>query len=114
MNDERPGAVIRKAIGGDEAAISWIVGSADHTNDALVVVMAALLEPAPARLARAQDLAVSSRDRQAVAIARAHLTGDSELVDALARDHLVTYPDSLIVSWIASDPGSREDPVGLW
>ena len=113
MNDERPGAVIRKAIGGDDAAISWIVGSADDTDDALVVVMAALLEPAPARLARAQDLAVSSRDRQAVAIARAHLAGDSELVDALARDHLVTYPDSLIVSWIASDPGSREDPVGL-
>ena len=26
-----------------------------------------------------------------------------ELVDALARDHLVDYPDSLIVAWIASD-----------
>ena len=28
---------------------------------------------------------------------------DNELVDALARDHLVDYPDSLIVAWIASD-----------
>jgi hypothetical protein len=108
MNGERPGAVIRRAIGGDVAAISWIVGSADDTDDPLVVVMAALLEPAPTRLARAQGLAVSSRDRQAVAIARAHLAGDDDLVDALARDHLVTYPDSLIVSWIASDPGSRD------
>ena len=45
---------------------------------------------------------MTSRDRQVVAIARAHLAGDSELVDALARDHLVTFPDSLIVSWIAS------------
>jgi hypothetical protein len=107
MNDEHPGALIRKAIGGDVAAISCIVGSADVTDDPLVVVMAALLEPAPARLARAQGLAVSSRDRQAVAIARAHLVGDLELVDALARDHLVTYPDSLIVSWIASDLGPR-------
>ncbi len=109
MNDERPGAVIRRAIGGDITAISWIVGSADDTDSPLVVVMAALLEPAAARLARAQALAVSSRDRQTVAIARAHLKGDSELVDALARDHLVTYPDSLIVSWIASDPGARDD-----
>ncbi len=38
-----------------------------------------------------------------VAIARAHLDGERELVDALARDHLVDYPDSLIVAWIASD-----------
>ena len=97
--------VIRRAIGGDVAAISWIVDGADLADDPLVVVMAALLERAPARLARAQELAVSSRDRQAVAIARAHLAGDGELVDALARDHLVTYPDSLIVSWIASGTG---------
>jgi hypothetical protein len=38
-----------------------------------------------------------------VAVARAHLDGNSQLVDALARDHLVDYPDSLIVAWIASD-----------
>jgi hypothetical protein len=38
-----------------------------------------------------------------VEIARAHLAGQSELVDALARDHLVDYPDSLIVAWIASN-----------
>ena len=47
--------------------------------------------------------AATSRDRQLVAIARAHLDGDGDLVDALARDHLVDYPDSLIVAWIASD-----------
>ena len=43
-----------------------------------------------------------------MAIARAHLTQDVDLVDALARDHLVDYPDSLIVAWIASDAGRRE------
>ncbi len=48
-------------------------------------------------------MAATSRDRQVVAIARAHLDDESKLVDALARDHLVDYPDSLIVSWIASD-----------
>jgi hypothetical protein len=42
-----------------------------------------------------------------VEIARAHLDGNSELVDALARDHLVDFPDSLIVAWIASDAVER-------
>ena len=48
-----------------------------------------------------------------VAIARAWLAGDDELVDALARDHLVDHPDSYVVSWIASNPagtGRHEDP----
>ncbi len=95
--------MIRRAIGGDVVAISWIVAGADTTDDAVVVVMAALLErrPAPAGPGPGPRRQ-TSRDRQVVAIARAHLAGDSELVDALARDHLVTFPDSLIVSWIAS------------
>jgi hypothetical protein len=93
---------IRHAIGGDKDAISWITQRADTIEDAVVVAMAALLERHPQRLDRAQLVAATSRDRQVVAIARAHLHGDSELVDALAREHLVDYPDSLIVSWIAS------------
>jgi hypothetical protein len=36
-----------------------------------------------------------------VAIATAHSRGERELVDALARDHLVDYPDSVLVAWIA-------------
>ncbi|WP_028651814.1 hypothetical protein [Nocardioides halotolerans] len=104
--DERTGADIRGAIGGDAIAVARIVADAEHTEDPLVVVMAALLEAAPARLVRALGLAVSSRDRQVVAIARAHLAEDRDLVDALARDHLVSYPDSLVVSWIAGHPGA--------
>ena len=61
----------------------------------------------PDRLDRAAAMATTSRDRQVVAIARAHLELDSELVDALARDHLVDYPDSLIVAWIAADAVGR-------
>ena len=61
----------------------------------------------PSRLDRARAVAATSRDRQVVAIARAHLAGDHDLVDALARDHLVDHPDSLIVAWIASDAGCR-------
>jgi hypothetical protein len=103
MTDEGEDNSIRRAIGGDLAAISWIVAQADTIDDAVVITMAALLERHPHRLDRARDVAATSRDRQVVAIARAHLDDESELVDALARDHLVDYPDSLIVSWIASD-----------
>ena len=71
--------------------------------------MAALLERQPRQLERAWTLAVQSRDRQMVAIARARLAGDVDLVDALARDHLVDYPDSYVVAWIASDATGRDD-----
>ena len=46
-------------------------------------------------------LAATTRDRQLVAIATAHLRGERELVDALARDHLVDHPDNVLVAWIA-------------
>ena len=103
MTDDRVDTVIRQAIGGDVDAISWIAAHADTVDDAVLLAMAAVLERHPGRLDRARAVAASSRDRQVVAIARAHLDGERELVDALARDHLVDHPDSLIVSWIASD-----------
>ena len=37
-----------------------------------------------------------------MAIARAHLAGDADLLDALVRDHLVDHPDSLLAAWIAT------------
>jgi hypothetical protein len=94
---------IRRAIGGDADAVAWIAAHVDTTDAALVIVMVALYERDPIRLDRARSLALTSRDRQVVEIARAHLDGRSGLVDALARDHLVDHPDSLIVAWIASD-----------
>jgi hypothetical protein len=103
MTDDGVDAMIRQAIGGNADAISWIVAHADTLDDAIVIAMAALLERRPKRLDRAGAIAATSRDRQVVAIARSHLAGEGELVDALARDHLVDYPDSLIVAWIASD-----------
>jgi hypothetical protein len=59
-------------------------------------------------LTRATELASTARDRQLIVIAAAHLDGDTERVDALARDHLADHPDSLLVAWIAatnSHPG---------
>ena len=95
--------MIRRAIGGHHDAISWIVKQADTTSQAALIALAALLERHSERIDHAHALATTSRDRQLVAIARAHLKGEHDLVDALARDHLVDYPDSLIVAWIASD-----------
>jgi len=109
MTDTTTDLVIRQAIGGDPSAIAWIVDNAGTSNEAMVVVVAALLERRPGGLERAQALAVQSRDRQMVAIAGARLAGDVDLVDALARDHLVDYPDSYVVSWIASDATGRDD-----
>ena len=46
-------------------------------------------------------MAATTRDRQVVAIAAAHLRGERDLVDALAREHLVDHPDNVLVAWIA-------------
>jgi len=94
---------IRRAIGGDPIAVSWIEAHADTSIEPTIIVMAALLEGHPARIGAALAVAVTSRDRQMVAIADAHLQGDHQLVDALARDHLVDHPDSFMVAWIAAN-----------
>jgi len=94
--------VARRAIGGDVEAVAWVSSQADATAEPTLMALAALLGSRPDRLARAAAVATTRRDRQTVAIARAHLAGDRELVDALARDHLVDFPDSYLVAWIAS------------
>jgi hypothetical protein len=107
MNHDGVEAMVRRAIGGDAEAGAWVVTHADSIDDAILITMAALLERLPDRLDRAAAVAATSRDRQVVAIARAHLQHDRERVDGLARDHLVDHPDSLIVAWIASDALGR-------
>jgi hypothetical protein len=67
--------------------------------------MAALLAAEAAGADRALALATSSRDRQVAAIAGAHLRGERWRVDALAREHLVDHPDSVLVAWIAGGAG---------
>ena len=113
MTDDGPDAVIRQAIGGDDVAISWILAGADTADDAVVVTMAALLERDPARLARAEDLAVTSsgptagRDR-----ARPPGWRRASWSTPWPGTTWSDYPGSLIVSWIASNPGLRDEPVG--
>ena len=112
MNNDIVDAMIRQAIGGDPDATAWILAQADTTESAIVIAMAALLERLPSRIEQALAAASTTRDRHVVEIARAHLHGNSDRVDALARDHLVDYPDSLIVAWIASDAVVRSRGEG--
>jgi hypothetical protein len=53
-------------------------------------------------LRQATGLAGTTRERQLVAIAAAHLAGDHDLADFMAREHLVDYPDSAFAAWIAA------------
>jgi hypothetical protein len=100
--------LLRRLVIGDDAAIKAIVEASHTSDDPLVLVAAALFTPDGDRLlARADGLASTTRDRQVVAIAAAHQRGERDLVDALARDHLVDHPDSVLVAWIA---GARNHP----
>ena len=95
--------LIRRFIAGDAAAIGVLVERSDTCDDPAVLVAAALVVPAwPQLLERATASAVRGRDRQVVAVAAAHLRGDTDRALLLARDHLADHPDSLLVAHIAA------------
>jgi hypothetical protein len=104
--------VIRQAMGEDQHAIAWLLNESSNTTSISILVMAAVFAKDPHLLVLARQRAERTRDRQLVEIVRAYFVGDTALVDALARDHLVDFPDSLIVAWIAAgatnpNPGVR-------
>ena len=81
----------------------------DNPDPAVLVAAALHAADGDALLARAAAAATTTRDRQLVAIAAAHLRGEHDVVDALARDHLVDHPDSVLAAWIA-DASHRQTP----
>jgi hypothetical protein len=102
--------LLRRLVTGDHAAITAIVEASHTTDDPLILVAASLFtQQGASLLVRAEMLASTTRERQVVAIAAAHHRGDRELVDALARDHLVDHPDNVLVAWIA-DASYRQSP----
>jgi hypothetical protein len=108
MSPAHPQKLLRRLVVGDDAAIAAIVDASRTSDDPLILVAAALFAPeADGLLAQAQRVAATTRDRQLVAIAIAHRSGEHELVDALARDHLVDHPDNLLVAWIADASQNR-------
>jgi hypothetical protein len=116
MPPAQPGQLLRRLVVGDAAAIAAIVAASRTSDDPLILVAAALFadDGGGGLLARAEGVAATTRDRQLVAIAAAHRRGERELVDALARDHLVDHPDNVLVAWIAdashNQTSSKEGP----
>lgn len=95
--------LVRRLIGGDATAPAQILERARTDRSPLLQVAAALVSDEPARfLAGASENATTTRERQLVALATAHLDGDAELLDALVRDHLADHPDNVLAAWIAA------------
>jgi hypothetical protein len=110
MPSTPPEQLIHQLVVGDAAAIAAIVEASRTSVDPMILVAAALFAPDGAGLvARAGGMAATTRDRQLVAIAGAHLRGERQLVDALARDHLVDHPDNVLVAWIAGASHSTKE-----
>jgi hypothetical protein len=100
--------LLGRLVVGDDAAIATILEASRTSEDPVVLVAAALFAPdRDGLLGRAQAVATTTRDRQLVAIAAAHRRGERDLVDALARDHLVDHPDNVLVAWIAGAGHAR-------
>ncbi len=96
-------SLIRSLIAGDATAIDVVVARAGAGSEPTVLVAAALVVPGWLELLdRARAAARSDRDRQLVAIADAHLRGDTDRALLLARDHLAAHPDSLLAAHIAA------------
>lgn len=75
----------------------------DRTDTVTRLVVSALLAAdGRALLEDAAEQAATTRDRQLVAIATAHLDGDDDRLDALVREHLADHPDNVVASWIAA------------
>jgi hypothetical protein len=98
------GNLLRRLIGGDADAPAAILDRATTSRSPALLVAAALLVDEPGvLLASAASHAETTRDRQLIAVAAAHLRDNDELLDALVRDHLSDYPDSLLAAWIAAE-----------
>ena len=116
MASTLPEQLLHQLAVGDSAAIDAIVEASRSSDDPMVLVAAALFTPnAEGLMARAARIAATTRERQLVVIATAHLRGERALVDALARDHLVDHPDNVLVAWIAgaSQRASAPDEPAL-
>ena len=106
-----PDNVIHQLVVGGDAATAEIVEQAQTSDDVTTIVAAALFAASPGDLLdRAAEVATTTRDRQVVAIAVAHVAGDTDRVDALARDHLVDHPDSVLVAWITANTHPQRPP----
>jgi hypothetical protein len=89
-------------IGGQPHAPDEVLARAAASCASTPVLVAAALLAGDLDLSeRAAHYATSTRDRQLVALAEAHLRGNADLLDVLVREHLSEHPDNLLAAWIA-------------
>ena len=103
MPDDTTTPLLRRLVGGSPDAAAEVLALAPASTSPSLLVAAALLTREAGHLRRAAGHATSTRDRQLVALAEAHLRGDAELLDVLVRDHLAEHPDNLLAAWIAGE-----------
>jgi hypothetical protein len=102
--------LLLRLVADDPDAEGQVIALAAHqrdeaqTPDVPLFVAAAVLTQDEGFTDLATIAATQPRDRQLVALARVLLRGDVDLFDALVRDHLATYPDQLLASWLAARP----------
>ena len=101
MPDET-NALLLRLIGDHPDAPAEILHLAPASTSTPLLVAAALLAGDLDLLTRAARFAGTTRDRQLVALAEAHLRGDDDLLHVLVRDHLSEHPDNLLAAWIAA------------
>ncbi len=99
--DLDPDTLVRRVVGGDRKAEALVATTAPTSSSVPLLVTAAIVTDDPTHLRRARGLARTARERQLTALAEAHLGHQTDLLDALVRDHLVEHPDHLLASWIA-------------
>ena len=94
-------ALLHRLIGDHPDAPGEILELAADSTSTPLLVAAALLSVDPQLLSRAGRHATTTRDRQLVALADAHLCGNADLLHVLVREHLSEHPDNLLAAWIA-------------
>jgi hypothetical protein len=98
--------LLHRLVGGDASATVEILALADSDGSPELLVVAALSSETPGQLLdRAMQSATTSKDRQLVAIAAAHIAGNVDLLNVLVRDHLADHPDNVLAAWIAAQHG---------
>lgn len=86
----------------DQLIRETTTGSGARPEVSVLVAAALLAAASPDLLAEAMRAARTTADRQFVAIAVAHLAGDHDRVDTLARDHLLDHQPRPVLIWIVS------------
>jgi enterochelin esterase-like enzyme len=97
-------AVLGRLLAGDPLAAVLVAAAVrDHPEsfDA-AAAFAASVDSSPESLERARALAKTRRDRQHLVIVECWLSGDAARTTLLARDHLASFPDDVVVSWLVA------------